>query len=69
MIQQNWLVGYSTIEGIKKTLSGMARRSQYGQILQGSEQFLLQHENVLENKFFEFFSILKNEVEKHKSQF
>ena len=67
MIQQNWLVGYSTIEGIQKTLNGMARRSQYGQVLKGSEQFLIQHEEVLESHFNSFFKELKNRVGEYKN--
>ncbi len=66
MSQQNWLVGYATIDGIKQSLNGVARRSSYGQVLHGSEVFLLKHETELEINFEIFFEELKSKTEAYK---
>ncbi len=66
MSQQNWLVGYATIDGIKQSLNGVARRSSYGQVLQGSEVFLLKHETELKINFEIFFEELKAKTEAYK---
>ncbi len=66
MSQQNWLVGYATIDGIKQSLNGVARRSSYGQVLQGGEVFLLKHETELKINFEIFFEELKSKTEAYK---
>lgn len=64
MSQQNWLLNYAEIEGIKKALAGMASRSKYGSILQGSEIYLQQFESELNYNFEIFFEQLKIEIDK-----
>jgi acyl carrier protein phosphodiesterase len=64
MSQQNWLLNYAEIDGIKKSLTGMASRSKYGSILQGGEKFLIQFEDELNQHFNLFFEALKLELKK-----
>jgi acyl carrier protein phosphodiesterase len=62
MSTQDWLLHYAKIEGIKKALSGMASRSKYGSILDGSEKYLLQYEHELQLHFDIFFDTIKSEI-------
>ncbi|MFM2047544.1 MAG: hypothetical protein RI955_90 [Bacteroidota bacterium] len=62
MSSQDWLLHYAKTEGIKKALSGMASRSKYGSILDGSEKYLLQYEHELQLHFDIFFEAIKSEI-------
>jgi acyl carrier protein phosphodiesterase len=62
MTEQNWLLSYADINGIKKILTGMSSRSKYGAILNGSEIYLKNHESELKHNFDIFFKELKSEI-------
>ena len=68
MSQQNWLLNYATIDGIKKALAGMAQRSKYGAIMKGGEQYLIVHEEKLKANFELFFKELQKNTEDYKSR-
>jgi acyl carrier protein phosphodiesterase len=59
IIQGNWLVGYSAVEGIHRALSGMARRSKHeSKMEQASEDLKLYYEDF-NREFKEFFPDLQ----------
>jgi acyl carrier protein phosphodiesterase len=68
MSQQNWLLNYAKIDGIKKALAGMAQRSKYGAIMKGGEKFLIEHEEKLKANFELFFKELQKNTEDYKSR-
>ncbi len=55
MKQNNWLVGYKTIEGTSTLLQQMSSRLPYGQALAKAPQVLLQHHEMVEKTFHNFF--------------
>ena len=66
MSQQNWLLNYSTIEGMKNTLAGMAQRSTHGAIMKGGEKYLIEYEMQLQNNFELFFDELQKKLADYK---
>lgn len=64
MSEQNWLLNYSKIDGIKMALAGMSNRSKFGAILNGGEKYLQQFEVELNYHFEIFFNELKAELKK-----
>ena len=62
MIKGNWLVNYSNVEGIRKTLTGMSRRTSFNSGMETATEILVQHYSLFENEFELFFEELKNYV-------
>ncbi|MBL0341064.1 MAG: DUF479 domain-containing protein [Bacteroidetes bacterium] len=55
MISGNWLVNYSSIEGIEKTLSGMSRRTPFESGMEFGGQELRSNYSAYEKEFHDFF--------------
>ena len=62
MIKGNWLVNYSNVEGICKTLTGMSRRTSFNSGMETATEILVQHYSLFENEFELFFEELRNYV-------
>jgi acyl carrier protein phosphodiesterase len=60
----NWLVRYSTIEGIEKSLLGMSKRTSFPSGMERGGVVLVNHYTFLENIFNHFFSTLLLTIEK-----
>lgn len=63
MSSQNWLLSYAEINGIQKALNGMAKRTKYGQVLDGGEKHLITFEKELAIGFKTFFEDLQKQTE------
>lgn len=59
MIDGNWLVGYTQIEGIHRALSGMASRTPYLSRMEHASQDLRRHYDQFNAEFQTFFPQLK----------
>lgn len=59
MIKGNWLVGYSYIEGIHQSLSGMAQRTPYDSKMNEASQDLRDYYDDFGDEFSRFFPDLK----------
>lgn len=58
LIEENWLVSYKTIDGIKHILTQMDRRTKNQSKMQFATQELLEFYSEFENEFTEFFKEL-----------
>ncbi len=58
LIEENWLVSYKTIDGIKHILTQMDRRTKNQAKMQFATQELLEFYSEFENEFTEFFKEL-----------
>ncbi|MDH5400026.1 MAG: ACP phosphodiesterase [Cyclobacteriaceae bacterium] len=65
MVQNNWLVGYASLSGIKSTLHGMARRTPFESNMEHSIHDLEENYHDFQEDFFDFFP----DIIKHTSQF
>jgi acyl carrier protein phosphodiesterase len=63
MINGNWLVNYSKIEGIERALSGMSRRTKFDSKMDESVNELVAHYDDFKLEFESFFPELKNHAE------
>ncbi len=63
----NWLYNYIYIEGIKRTLGGMARRSKFENNMHLGTTHLQEFYSEFENEFLEFFPQLIEHVAPYKS--
>jgi len=59
MIKGNWLVNYATIEGIHRSLSGMARRTPYESKMDEASIDLRENLTAFESEFSQFFPDLQ----------
>jgi acyl carrier protein phosphodiesterase len=59
MINGNWLVNYSKIEGIHRALSGMSRRTKFNSRMDEASEDLKTHYSDFEAEFFSFFPELR----------
>ena len=59
MIRGNWLVHYKEIEGIHRTLSGMASRTPYNSKMEKASDDLRKYYSEFEEEFERFFPRLK----------
>jgi len=59
MVKGNWLVNYGTIEGIHRSLSGMARRTPYESKMEEASKDLKESFTAFENEFIQFFPDLQ----------
>ncbi len=55
MIKHNWLVNYSSIEGIQKTLNGMSQRTKHPSEMEHAVEDLQLHYGDFEKDFVSFF--------------
>jgi acyl carrier protein phosphodiesterase len=55
MIKGNWLVNYSSLEGIQRALSGMARRTRFESKMEESVADLQHHYEDFKKEFEIFF--------------
>lgn len=55
MINGNWLLNYSKLEGIHRSLSGMARRTPFESKMEEAVADLREHYKDFEKEFMEFF--------------
>lgn len=55
MINGNWLVNYSNLEDINRSLSGMARRTPYQSKMEEAVTDLREHYKDFEKEFMEFY--------------
>ncbi|MGI9545525.1 MAG: ACP phosphodiesterase [Cyclobacteriaceae bacterium] len=55
MSKNNWLFNYATIEGIQKTLSGMAKRTKYQSNMEKATIELEAHYEQFHREFHQFF--------------
>jgi len=55
MIKYNWLVNYSTIEGIDQSLKGISKRTSHASGMENASGDLLEQYMDFENDFSEFF--------------
>ncbi len=62
MISNNWLVSYSTVEGIHKVLGGMARRTTFDSGMEQAADELRNNYESYEKEFISFFSDLQEFV-------
>jgi len=59
MVQDNWLLKYREMDGIKQTLTGMSRRTRFESKMEVAHLALLAKEAEFELIFFAFFEDLK----------
>lgn len=59
MKSQNWLLNYSTIEGVQKSLTGLSKRARFDSKMELATAFLLEREDEFELIFFAFFKELE----------
>lgn len=62
MTKQNWLVNYAQVEGIRKTLTGMSRRTPFESGMETAVESLVEHYPLFKNEFELFFEELKKHV-------
>lgn len=62
MINGNWLVNYSRVEGIQRALTGMSRRTTHVSKMEESINELLRYHDDFESEFQLFFPELVNSV-------
>jgi len=60
MIKGNWLVNYATIDGIHRSLSGMARRTPYQSKMEEASIDLKENFEGFQNEFTRFFPDLQH---------
>lgn len=65
MIDGNWLVNYAKLEGIHRSLSGMARRTPFKSKMEEAVNDLREHYDDFQNEFMEFFP----QLDAHCKQF
>ncbi len=65
MIRHDWLYGYSTLPGIKRSFDGLSRRFAFMAAIQGAEEELLRNQNTYEDAFLTFYPKLKIACEKY----
>jgi acyl carrier protein phosphodiesterase len=64
MIERNWLVNYSTVEGIGRTLTGLGKRVHFENRMDRATVDLAENYSDYENEFSSFFPELINFVAK-----
>lgn len=68
MSQSNWLLGYATVDGVAKSLSGMSQRIEYDNNLDEAAIALRANYNLFRNDFLDFFPQMKNAVKDYLQQ-
>lgn len=62
MIEGNWLLNYATLEGIQRTLSGMAARTRFQSRMDESVADLRTHYPAFQQEFEDFFPLLEAHI-------
>lgn len=62
MVKYNWLVAYSSTQGIAKVLQGMSRRASFENSMDKSVLILEQHYSDFESEFVSFFGDMQKFV-------
>ncbi|NVJ87364.1 MAG: DUF479 domain-containing protein [Algoriphagus sp.] len=60
MKKENWLLQYGEIQGIRRALTGMAKRTNFDSKMEEAHLALLENENEFEVIFFAFFKELES---------
>lgn len=60
MKKENWLLHYGKIDGIRRALSGMAKRTQFDSKMEQAHLALIENEDEFEVIFFAFFKELES---------
>ncbi|TFV97109.1 DUF479 domain-containing protein [Algoriphagus kandeliae] len=60
MKKENWLLNYGKIDGIRRSLSGMAKRTQFDSKMEQAHLALIENEDEFEVIFFAFFRELES---------
>ena len=60
MKKENWLLNYGKIDGIRRALSGMAKRTQFDSKMEQAHLALIENEDEFEVIFFAFFKELES---------
>lgn len=60
MVNGNWLVNYSSVDGIHQALSGMARRTPFKSKMEQAVTDLREHYDDFKTEFMEFFPQLNS---------
>ncbi len=68
MSKHDWLVSYSTTEGIQRALLGMAKRTPYESKMEEATTDLINSYNLFQEEFKMFFPILANFCESWRQQ-
>ena len=68
MISKDWLSGYATEYGIRKSFASLSRRASKSAWLEGATEYLLDNQETLKPYFLRFFPDLVTHVEKACSQ-
>lgn len=63
MVEHNWLYNYQFIEGIKKVMGGMSRRTSFDSGMENSTEELVEFYDEFEGDFKSFFPLLKKFVD------
>jgi len=63
MVEHNWLYNYQYIEGIKKVMGGMSRRTSFDSGMENSTEELVKYYDEFERDFNSFFPLLKKYVD------
>lgn len=64
MINQNWLLGYAELAGIRKSLTGLSRRTSFVSDMEMAADDLENYYNLFAEEFFLFFPDLQDYVQK-----
>jgi acyl carrier protein phosphodiesterase len=67
MVSGNWLLNYSTVEGIGRSLTGMSRRTTFDSKMNEAVTDLKNNYELFEIEFHEFFPLLKKHAEEFLS--
>ena len=60
MVRGDWLVGYSKVEGISRSLTGMSRRTTFDSKMDEATFDLIKHEKLFQYEFETFFPDLRD---------
>lgn len=63
MIKGNWLVGYTNLEGVRRSLQGISRRTKFHPHLETAVEELQTHYDQFESEFIAFMPRLKSFAE------
>ncbi len=63
MQKHNWLVNYAQVEGIRRTLTGMSKRTPFESGMETAVDSLVEHYPIFQNEFEAFFEKLQAYVD------
>lgn len=68
MVEQNWLLNYSSISGIKRSLTGLSRRSKFTSHMEEATEDLEKYYDIYKEEFTAFFPVIIEYVEMWKKK-